>query len=87
MDRFGFTVATERQWIWLDSPDSDNTWPLAASRCVPTPNKEVMMGKREDKTDQDRQDPPHKPQGTRTQPPDPDKPDAQHRKPDKKDDK
>ncbi|MGH3696826.1 MAG: hypothetical protein ACRDRX_23060 [Pseudonocardiaceae bacterium] len=44
------------------------------------------MGKREDKTDQDRQDPPHKPQGTRTQPPDPDKPDAQHRKPDKKDD-
>ncbi len=29
-DRFGLTVTTERQWIWLDSPDSDHTWPLAA---------------------------------------------------------
>ncbi len=27
----GLTVTTERQWIWLDSPDSTQTWPLAAS--------------------------------------------------------
>ena len=25
--RFGLTT-TEQQWIWLDSPDSDHTWPL-----------------------------------------------------------
>lgn len=40
------------------------------------------MGKREDKTDQDRQDPPHKPQGSGRPQPDPDKPDGQHSKPD-----
>ncbi len=45
------------------------------------------MGKREDKTDQDRQDPPHKPQGSRTQQPDPDKPDGRHGKPDRQDGK
>ncbi|MGH4021163.1 MAG: methyltransferase domain-containing protein [Pseudonocardiaceae bacterium] len=27
-DRFGLTVTTEHQWIWLDSPGSDHTWPL-----------------------------------------------------------
>ena len=43
----------------------------------------IMMGKREDKTDQDRQDPPHKPQGSGSQQPgDPDKPDGRHGKPD-----
>lgn len=41
------------------------------------------MGKHEDKTDQDRQNPPHKPQGSGSQQPgDPDKPDGQHSKPD-----
>jgi hypothetical protein len=47
-----------------------------------------MMGKREDKTDQDRQDPPHKPQGSGR--PDPDKPDrryGQPAEPDEQDDK
>jgi hypothetical protein len=39
--------------------------------------QEIMMGKREDKTDQDRQNPPHKPQGSGSQQPgDPDKPDG-----------
>jgi hypothetical protein len=39
------------------------------------------MGKREDKTDQDRQDPPHQPQGSGSQTPrDPDKPDGRHGK-------
>jgi hypothetical protein len=42
-----------------------------------------MMAKREDKTDQDRQDPPHKPQGSGSQQPgNPDKPDGRHGKPD-----
>ena len=27
-DRFGLTVTTERQWIWLDSPRSAHAWPL-----------------------------------------------------------
>jgi methyltransferase of ATP-grasp peptide maturase system len=44
-DRFGLTVATEQQWIWLDSPDGDHTWPLVTpsasngaclSRILPT---------------------------------------------------
>ncbi|GAA3858892.1 hypothetical protein GCM10022243_25700 [Saccharothrix violaceirubra] len=37
------------------------------------------MGQHEDKTDQDRKDPPHKPQGSGSQgAPDPDKPDGKH---------
>jgi hypothetical protein len=44
-----------------------------------------MMGKREDKTDQDRQDPPHKSQGSGSQQPgDPDKPEGRHGRPDHK---
>lgn len=27
-ERFGLTVTDDRQWIWLDSPHSDHTWPL-----------------------------------------------------------
>lgn len=27
-DRFGLTATSERQWVWLDSPDSDYIWPL-----------------------------------------------------------
>ncbi len=27
-DRFGLTATDDRQWIWLDTPDSDHTWPL-----------------------------------------------------------
>ncbi|MPZ64442.1 MAG: methyltransferase domain-containing protein [Pseudonocardiaceae bacterium] len=27
-DRFGLTATTDRQWVWLDAPDSDHTWPL-----------------------------------------------------------
>jgi hypothetical protein len=39
------------------------------------------MGKREDKTDQDRQDPPHEPQGSGSQePPNPGRPDDRHEK-------
>jgi hypothetical protein len=46
-----------------------------------------MMGKREVKTDQDRQDPPRKPQGSGSQQPaDPDKPDGRHGKPDEQPD-
>lgn len=30
-DRFGLTVTAERQWIWLDSPNGDHTWPLTGS--------------------------------------------------------
>jgi methyltransferase of ATP-grasp peptide maturase system len=28
-ERFGLTVTPGRQWVWLDSPDGDHTWPLA----------------------------------------------------------
>jgi hypothetical protein len=46
-----------------------------------------MMGKHEDKTNEDRQCPPHKPQGSGSQQPgDPDKPGGRHSKPDKRDD-
>jgi len=31
-DRFGLTVTSDRQWIWLDTPDSDHTWPLGRLR-------------------------------------------------------
>lgn len=45
------------------------------------------MSKREDKTDQDRREPPHKPQGSTSQGPgNPDKPDGRHGKPDGQDD-
>ena len=27
-DRFGLTVTPGRQWVWLDSPHSNHTWPL-----------------------------------------------------------
>jgi len=27
-DRFGLTVTPDRQWIWLDAPDGDHSWPL-----------------------------------------------------------
>ena len=27
-DRFGLTVALDRQWVWLDVPDGDHSWPL-----------------------------------------------------------
>jgi Protein-L-isoaspartate(D-aspartate) O-methyltransferase (PCMT) len=27
-ERFGFSVAHERQWVWLDSPDSHHIWEL-----------------------------------------------------------
>lgn len=27
-NRFGLTVTSERQWVWLDSPEGDHTWPL-----------------------------------------------------------
>lgn len=27
-ERFGLNVSHERQWIWLDSPDSQHTWEL-----------------------------------------------------------
>ncbi len=27
-DRFGLTVTSDRQWIWLDAPDGDRSWPL-----------------------------------------------------------
>lgn len=27
-ERFGLTVTRDRQWVWLDSHDSDHTWPL-----------------------------------------------------------
>ncbi|MGQ0776333.1 MAG: methyltransferase domain-containing protein [Pseudonocardiales bacterium] len=27
-ERFGLTVTSQRQWVWLDSPTSDHTWPL-----------------------------------------------------------
>ncbi|MGH3719139.1 MAG: methyltransferase domain-containing protein [Pseudonocardiaceae bacterium] len=30
-DRFGLTATTEQQWIWLDSPNGDHTWPLTGS--------------------------------------------------------
>ncbi|MBV9012783.1 MAG: hypothetical protein JO272_12170 [Pseudonocardiales bacterium] len=50
--------------------------------------QEIMMGKREDKTDEDRQHPPHKAQGSGSQQPgDPDKPEGRHHKPDKREDK
>jgi hypothetical protein len=50
--------------------------------------QEITMGKREDRTDEDRQYPPHKPQGSGSQQPgDPDKPEGRHHKPDKRDDK
>ncbi len=29
-DRFGLSVSHERQWIWLDSPDSQHSWELPA---------------------------------------------------------
>jgi hypothetical protein len=29
-DRFGLTATTERQWIWLDSPNGAHTWPLTS---------------------------------------------------------
>jgi hypothetical protein len=28
-DRFGLTVTAERQWVWLDSPDSAHAWRLS----------------------------------------------------------
>ncbi|GAA4542129.1 hypothetical protein GCM10023192_49590 [Amycolatopsis samaneae] len=41
----------------------------------------VTVGKRQDKTTEDREKPPHKPQGTGKQgPPDPDKPPGRHTK-------
>jgi methyltransferase of ATP-grasp peptide maturase system len=27
-DRFGLTVTPDRQWVWLDAPDGDHSWPL-----------------------------------------------------------
>jgi protein-L-isoaspartate O-methyltransferase len=30
-ERFGLSVAQERQWVWLDSPDSHHTWELPAA--------------------------------------------------------
>ncbi len=29
-DRFGLTAIADRQWIWLDTPDSDHTWHLCS---------------------------------------------------------
>lgn len=29
-ERFGLSISHERQWIWLDSPDSQQTWELSA---------------------------------------------------------
>ena len=29
--RFGLTVEGRRQWIWLDSPDGPDTWPVPAA--------------------------------------------------------
>jgi hypothetical protein len=29
-ERFGLSVSHERQWVWLDSPDSSHTWELPA---------------------------------------------------------
>ncbi|MGQ0776680.1 MAG: hypothetical protein ACT4NY_20010 [Pseudonocardiales bacterium] len=26
--RFGMTATTEQQWLWLDTPESEHTWPL-----------------------------------------------------------
>ncbi|MGH3831236.1 MAG: methyltransferase domain-containing protein [Pseudonocardiaceae bacterium] len=30
-ERFGLSIAHERQWIWLDSPEGQHTWDLPAS--------------------------------------------------------
>ncbi|MDQ3988502.1 MAG: methyltransferase domain-containing protein [Actinomycetota bacterium] len=27
-DRFGLTATPNRQWVWLDAPDGDHSWPL-----------------------------------------------------------
>ena len=27
-DRFGLTVTSDRQWVWLDAPDGDHSWSL-----------------------------------------------------------
>ena len=31
-DRFGLTVTPDRQWVWLDAPDGDHSWPLRLLR-------------------------------------------------------
>jgi len=33
-DRFGLTATIEQQWVWLDSPNGDHTWPLTSLRLV-----------------------------------------------------
>ncbi len=37
-ERFGLTVIPDRQWVWLDSPGSDHTWP------VPGPMPSTLTG-------------------------------------------
>jgi hypothetical protein len=31
-ERFGLSIAQERQWVWLDSPEGPHTWELPPER-------------------------------------------------------